>query len=830
MRRTLSHIKRIRPKHAFSAVLAIVIIAGVGSIIFVWSALSELPSLDLIQNREVSQSTKIYDRTGEKVLYEIYGEEKRTVLAFDQIPDTVKQATIAIEDKGFYDHSAIDLNGIMRAVFVNLRSGEIVEGGSTITQQLAKKAFLSDEQTPTRKLKELIIAYKLEQAFTKDQILNLYLNQIPYGNNAYGIESAALTYFQKSAKDLTLAEAAVLAAVPNAPSYYSPFGNHVKELLERKDEVLQRMHDQGYITEEQMTQAQQVTLQFSQLKNLGSAAHFILMVKDELEARYGEDFVRRAGLKVVTTLDADLQAAAEKAVIAGAARNTELYKGTNAAMVVQDPKTGQILAMVGSRNYFDKEIDGQFNVASQGARQPGSALKPFVYLAALGMGYPESTVLFDVPTEFNTTNDPTKSYKPGDYEGNGVGPVNFRNSLAQSINISAVKTLYLVGLPNFLDQLQSYGITTLTDRSRFGLSLVLGGGEVHLDELVGAYSILAQEGVKHAQQTILSVTDQKGRVLESYKDQAEPVVEPEPARIINDMLSDKNARAPLFHASLDLTVFPGYDVALKTGTTNDYRDAWAMGYTPNMVAGVWAGNNNNVPMERKGGSILAAVPILSAFMRDALPLRPSETFTPPAPAEAVNKPMLSGNHIGYFQSGAQLLPQVHDILYYVDKRNPLGPIPAHPENDPQFSNWESGVLAWAQANIPGFTQGLTYNQQVPPGSSVVDTNPAPVNNGDQNNGGGAGGVLIITSPKAGDFIRGSQIPVSATLTSEHGIAKIEVFFNGTLADTRSGAVGNSLQYQNTINITGDTLPQNTVKIVGTDSTGGTITREVVIYR
>ncbi len=819
---TLAHKHPLsRRKARFKAILWLfLILLGAGLLtggLTLIAVISNLPSIDLLQNRQVSESTKIYDRTGTKLLYEVYGEERRTIIPFEKIPAHLKQATIAIEDGSFYDHSALDIKGILRALIANLKSGKVSQGGSTITQQLAKKAFLSDERTYTRKIKEVFISYKLERAFTKDQILELYLNQIPYGNNAYGIESAAQTYFQKAAFDLTLGETALLASLPQAPSYYDPFGSHVKDLLARKSLVLQRMTDLKFITEAQRAAADKQELVFSRIQNLSNGAHFVLAVKQYLNDQYGEEYVSRAGLKVITTLDTELQEIAEKAVAAGVVRNTELYKGTNAALVAQDPKTGQILAMVGSRNFFDKEIDGQFNVATQGLRQPGSALKPFVYLAALRAGYPEKTIIFDTKTEFNTTSDITKSYSPENYDGTFRGPTNFRSALAQSINVPAVKTLYLVGVDNFLKLLQSFGINTLTDRSRFGLSLVLGGGEVLLQELVGAYSVLAQEGVHHEQHIILSVTDQNGKVLEEYRDSAEPVIEPQFTRIVNDILADKNARAPLFSGSLGLTVYPGYDVALKTGTTNDYRDAWSVGYTPTIVAGVWAGNNDNTPMERRGGSILAAVPILNAFMRDALPHFPAEPFVS-ADALTSSKPMLNGEYLTTYQSAGGLYRHIHDILYYVDKRNPLGPQPTRPESDPQFTLWEQGVLGWATSTIPGAQIGLNLNQPLPPDAVLIETA-----------GEATAGSIIIISPSVGSFIKDNQIFISAEAQSQKQIVGIQVFFNNQLIDMRSGEFGTSLNYQNILS-TGVANPQNILKIVTTDITGQMVSKEVVVYR
>lgn len=801
------------------------LVVGALGVFFIASTLAELPALTMLENREVSESTKIFDRTGTKLLYEIYGEEKRTVVPLDAIPEVIKQATIAIEDAEFYSHSALDFTSLLRALLVNLRSGEVVQGGSTITQQLAKKAFLSDDRTITRKLKELVIAYKLERTFTKDQILELYLNQIPYGSNAYGVEAASQTYFQKSIREVSLAEAALLAAVPQAPSFYSPFGSHLKELHARKDLVLERMAGLGFITPLEKEEAQKKQLTFSKLKNLSLAPHFAIEVKEYLEQQYGEDFVRRAGLKVITTIDADLQAIAEKAVKAGAERNTELYKGTNAAMVVQDPKTGQILALVGSRDYFDGEIDGQFNVATQGKRQPGSALKPFVYLAGVQRGYPVETVLFDTETEFNPTDDPTKSYKPHNYDGYFRGPVNLRNSLAQSINVPAVKMLYLVGVDAFIDLLKSFGITSLEDRSRFGLSLVLGGGEVHLDELVGAYSVLSQEGVLHERHMTLSVTDQRGRVLESYTDTATPVAEPEAARAINDVLSDKNARAPLFGNSLHLTVFDGYDVALKTGTTNDYRDAWAIGYTPNLVAGVWAGNNDNTPMERRGGSILAAVPILNAFLQEALPRTQPEAFNPPTP-QIVTKPMLNGSHVAYYQLGAQLYPHIHNILYYVDKKDPLGPAPSNPGRDPQFQKWEEGVLAWATSTNPGIQIGISHNQQLPFGAVLVEQSSA---GGSSSSSSTDAAVFAVSYPENGSYLRGTQIPIAITVSSQREIIRVELFFNGALVDTRSGSFGRSYEYRADLSIGGMAQPQNTLLLKVTDIAGLATEKTLVLY-
>ena len=684
--------------------------------------LKNLPSLDLLENHQIPESTKIYDRTGETLIFELYGEQKRTIIPLDEIPDLIEQATVAIEDSEFYNHSGLNFKALLRAVIENARSGWGSQGGSTITQQLAKNVFLSPEKTASRKFKEVLLTYQLEKKFSKDKILELYLNEIPYGGTTYGIQAASETFFSKSVEDLSLAEIALLVSLPQAPSYYSPWGSHVDALLARKNQVLSRMFTLGYIDEETMNSAKKETLKFNRLANLEIAPHFVLETKEYLDKKYGEEFVRRSGLKVVTTLDVELQQIAEEVVSAGAERNERLYNGSNAALVAQDPRTGQILAIVGSRNYFDEEIDGQFNVATQWLRKPGSALKTFAYLTALKTGYPEQTLLFDVETEFSTNLQ--QSYKPQNFDDYFRGPVNFRTALSQSINIPAVKTLYLVGIDNLLSTLKDFGINTLNDPRRYGLSLVLGGGEVHLTDLVGAYSTLAQEGNRHAQQTILRIEDRDGNILESYTDQIARVIDPEYPRIINDILSDVKARSGLFQSSLGMTIFPGHDVALKTGTTNDYRDAWSVGYTPNLVVGIWAGNNDNTPMQAQGGSILAAIPMLSAFLSKALPSQTPASF--PAPTGSiVNKPMLNGEYIANFVSNRRIYPQVHNILYYVNRDNPTGPMPSNPAQNSQFKSWEEGVLSWASRNIAGFISGLNYNLPLPANATLKRIIPEP---------------------------------------------------------------------------------------------------------
>ncbi|HBI25838.1 MAG: Penicillin-binding protein, 1A family [Candidatus Wolfebacteria bacterium GW2011_GWC2_39_22] len=668
--------------------IVLIVALGIAGVIHVARIAKNLPDPQKSGSWQMQESTKLYDRTGEILLYEVNAQGKRTVIPFDQIPTNAKNATVSIEDAGFYSHSAIDLIGIFRAVFINLMSGEITQGASTITQQLAKNAFLTPERTYARKINEIILAFWIERYYSKDEILNLYLNQIAYGAGANGIEAGSQTYFGKSAKDLTLLEATTLAAIIQRPSYYSPWGSHKADLIKRKDRVLEEMYAAGHISQKQRDDNLKISPRFLE-QSIGSikAPHFSMAVRDYLLNKYGEDVINKGGLKVITTLDYNLQQVAERVVKEGAANNAELYKGHNASLVAQDTKTGQILSLVGSADYFDETIDGNFNVAIQGLRQPGSSIKPFAYMTAFQKGYTPETILFDVSTEFDTSG--TVSYRPENYDHTYRGPINLRDSLAQSINVTAVKALYLAGLDDTIKNAFDFGLSTLTDPKRYGLSFVLGGGEIRLFDMVGAYSVLAQDGIKHQQSLILSVEDARGNLLEKYLDRSTQVIEAQYPRMINDVLSDPEARRPLFQNSFDLTVFPDRDIALKTGTTNDYRDAWVFGYTPSLVVGVWAGNNDNTPMQRSGGSILAAVPIWNGFMAEALLTQPTETFTRPEPV-SVAKPMFDGN---YLSNG-----EIHSILHYVDRADPTGSIPGNPSQDPQYPLWEAPVRTWAINN------------------------------------------------------------------------------------------------------------------------------------
>jgi len=655
-----------------------------------------LPDPQAIATRRVGESTKIYDRTGEILLYDIHGQEKRTVISWDKIPESVKEAALAAEDDNFYNHKGLDIKGIARAFLTNLRDLKISQGGSTITQQLVKKALLGDERTITRKIKEIIYSIEIERRFTKDQILWMYLNQIPYGSNIYGVEEASKDYFGKSALDLSYAEAATLAALIRAPSYYSPYGNHVPELLARKDFILDRMKELGFLNDDELIKAKAQQLTFKKSLEDIAAPHFVIMVKEFLSQEYGEDAIEKGGFKVITTLDANLQSLAEETVTKYAKINKENYKASNAALVSIDPKTGDLLALVGSADYFDIENEGNFNVATA-LRQPGSAFKPFAYATAFQKGYTDFTILFDLKTEFNPNCSPdavqTKDqfgldcYHPQNYDGLHRGPVTLRQALSQSLNVPSAKTLYLAGVDDTIDLAEKMGITTLGDRSRFGLSLVLGGAEVKLVDITSAYGVFAADGMRSPWSFIQRIESSNGVILEEKRNEPERVIDSQTVRMINNILSDNNTRAPVFGYSSPLYI-AGRDVAAKTGTTQENRDAWVIGYSPSLSTGVWTGNNKNESMTKQGAGISAAGPMWHEFMTRALASYPDDRFISPSPL-STSKIMLDGNYV-YIKDGSSI-PEYHSILYYVDRRNPAGPFPSNPSQDSQFQNWEWSV-------------------------------------------------------------------------------------------------------------------------------------------
>lgn len=750
------------------------------AIAFLWFSRG-LPDPNKLIDREVAQSTKILDRTGETVLYEISGEQKRTLISLNDIPQYARNATIAIEDKNFYNHKGFSIWAIFRTVVTNVLTGRKA-GGSTLTQQFVKNAMLTNEKTYTRKIKELVMSYRLERTFEKDEILQMYLNEIPYGSNAYGIESASQKYFAKSAKDLTLAEAAILAALPQAPSFYSPYGTHKDRLIARQHYVLDVMVEQGYIAEEEAAEAKKQELVFKKSGEQITAPHFVMYIKEYLSEKYGEKTIEQGGLKIYTTLDLFKQKIAEEVIAAKTEDNEKRYNATNAALISIDPKTGQILAMVGSRDYFNDEIDGQVNITTS-LRQPGSSIKPLVYTAAFIKGYTPDTLLYDVVTNFST--DPSKPYEPHNYDNGERGPITMKKALGGSLNIPAVKTIYLTGIDNVLKLANDLGYTSLKDRDRFGLSLVLGGGEVKLIEHANAFSAFAREGVLHQVTGILKVEDKNGQILEEFKEEdGQKVLDPKIARLTNDVLSDNNNRSWVFGEKNWLTL-GNRPVAAKTGTTNDFRDAWAIGYTPSIVTGVWVGNNDNTAMKRGADGSQVAAPIWNAYMKQVLGDTPIEYFTKPEPI-VTGKPVLDG------QGGNETMVKIdkasgllatdltppemiiekpfavhHSILYYVKRDDPRGDPPADPNTDPQFRIWEDAVLKWAEKNGQATNTPPTGTDNIHTSSSTPE--------------------IIIRTPGENQEVSTSYLQTDIAINSQFPISFVEYYLDNLLAEKNQSA-------------------------------------------
>jgi len=666
----------------------------IGGVLLLIVALTPVPDLDSLSYRKVTQSTKIYDRTGETVLYDLNTDVRRNIVPLDSMSINIRNAAIAIEDDTFYQHGGVRPLSFLRAVLVNLSTGSFSQGGSTITQQVVKMTLLTGEKSIPRKIHEWALALKLEQKFTKDEILELYLNNTPYGGTLYGVEAATRAFFGKSAREVSVAEAAYLAALPQSPTYYSPYGNHREDLDTRQKLVLERMKKVGYLNDEEYEAAKAEVVTFSPQPNSSIIApHFVFYVREYLEQKYGPAVIDE-GLAVVTSLDAELQHEAEVIVSEYGAANVEKFSATNAALVALDPKTGEILSMVGSRDYFNDEIDGSYNIAIAN-RQPGSSFKPFVYAAALLKGFTPQTIIFDLPTQFSTACSPADNfnaaypcYSPGNFDNNFRGPMTFTTALAQSINIPAVKTLYLAGIDETIALASRMGISTLGNAKEYGLSLALGAGEVKLLELTSAFGVFANDGVRVAPVAVIKVTDTKGVVLEEYEPHPEMVLDSGVARDISSMLSNNQARIPSYRPDNPFNI-PGFDVAAKTGTTNEYRDTWTVGYTPSIAVGVWAGNNDNTPMVHETAGYVVA-PMWRAFMDKALAVRPKEFFSEPRGIPENAPPALRGVYAD--EDG------VHDILYWVDKNNPLGG--GTSKRDAQFDAWEYPLRV---LNETGFT-------------------------------------------------------------------------------------------------------------------------------
>ena len=677
--------------------------------LFAWYS-KDLPEEGKLLDRSVAMSTKIYDRTGEVLLYEVHGDENRTMVHIEDIPDHVKYATIAIEDKDFYSHKGVSLWGILRGQIVPRLQGKRAQGGSTLTQQFVKNAILTNERKLSRKIKEWILSYRIEQKYSKDQVLEFYFNEIPYGGAVYGTEAAARYYFDKSIQDVTLAEAAILAALPQAPTLYSPYGNNKDLLIARQQTILGLMVDQGYITEEEAESAEAQELTFKKRAEQIKAPHFVMYVRELLEQKYGASLVEQSGWEIRTSLDWEIQQKAEEIITEKAKGNAENHQASNPSLVSLDVETGQIIAMVGSKDYFDDEIDGQVNVSISN-RQPGSSMKPFVYLKAFEKGFRPDTILFDVVTNFASAGD---DYIPHNYDLEERGPVSMKQALAGSLNIPAVKAIYLAGVRNVTELAGKFGYTTLGDPDRYGLSLVLGGAEVKLLEHVNGYATLAREGVYQDTVAIVEIKDHEGKVIEENdKNKGRRAIDKEYVRLINDILSDNSARAYVFGENNYLTL-GDRPVVAKTGTTNNYRDAWLMGFTPQIATGVWVGNSDNTEMKEGSSGSVVAAPIWNAFMREVTKDMPIEDFKEHN-LDGCDKPMVCGELSGaepvridkmsgklateytpYTQIQEKKFLEAHNILHYVNINDPLGDPLSDPNHEPQYSLWEEPIMVWAK--------------------------------------------------------------------------------------------------------------------------------------
>lgn len=809
---------------AAGAMTCFVVISGI------WFA-KDIPGPKGIKKTFSSANTVLYDRNGKEIT-ELHGDQNRTIISFDQMPENIKHATIAVEDKNFYKHGGFDVTGMIRAAYYDARYGSLAQGGSTITQQFIKKAVLSDNKSFWRKYKELVMSVEMEFLYSKNQILQMYLNEIPYGSQAYGIEAASETFFNKPAKELDngivgLSESALLAGLPRAPSHYSPYYGEAGVAIERRNIILDLMATQHYITKDQAAQAKQVDvialLNQHPLASGNPAPHFTQYVRQQLVNQFGEKRVDQGGLKVTTTLDLNTQRQAQASIDAGM-KKVNSYGGDNAAMVAEDPKTGEILAMIGSADYGNVKIGGNVNVATA-ERQPGSSFKPFVYATAFKKNYFPGSTIFDLKTDFGG------GYMPQNYNLSQYGPVSMRQALDNSLNISAVKTLYLAGVGDSIQTAHDLGITTLNaGASNYGLSLVLGGGEVKLTDMVASYGTFATQGVKHPQIAIKKVTDGSGHTVWDNKPHSSNALDQQIAYMIQNVLSDNQSRAMVFGTNnyLNLGSRP---VAAKTGTTENFRDAWTMGFTPSLVAGVWVGNTDGTYMNRSADGSIVAAPIWNDFMKKTLGNSPVEQFVKPAGIKSVTVDTLTGKKpgAGTKQTRTDIAASWTQIgttgdtngkSYQIDKvskklATDLTPAAAietvtstsvHcelPVSDPAYARWEAPVDAWAAAHGYGSGSVPTEYDDV----HVEANRPS----------------IQIASPIDGAKVA-SPISVQLQVAAPLGVDHVEVYLDGTTYPAT--AVGSTYTAQ----INADTgTHQISAKVFDSgfwDATSATITIQV----
>lgn len=850
--------------------LGMMLVGLIIALLLLFISVAQLPSADeLVAKTVAQQSTKILDRNG-TLLYEIHGDERRTVVTLDQISPYMAKATLAAEDDEFYSHPGYDWKGVLRSVYLNTAGrlfggNNFLVGGSTITQQFVKNAYLSNDKNLVRKIKELILSLKLESNLkskeeellkstelqphwvdlgvcdeeqlglatcrAKNKILELYLNRIPFGGTAYGAETASNNFFGKSVKDLDLAQSATLAAIPQRPSYFSPYGSHLDELFARKDWVLGRMLELGYITKTEYEQAKAEPITFVQSKEEIKAPHFVFYIKELLEQKYDKNLLEAGGLVVTTTLNYELQKIAEQKVADGAKRNETTMGAKNAALVSLDPQTGQILAMVGSKDFFDQAIDGQVNVTTS-YRQPGSSFKPLVYASAFLKGFYPGNVLFDVVTNFG------QGYEPKDYDLKERGPVSMRTALANSLNIPAIKALHLAGLESTLDLAQRMGIKNLgrEQADEYGLSLALGTAGVRLLDLVTAYGVFANGGYYHEPVAILEVKDSRGKVLEKYGETdilatatPEPVLNPEVAYLVTDVLSDAGARP----ANWGYLNVPGYKVAVKTGTSTKPKpgtdklypnDILTVGYTPQLVTGVWAGNTDGEVLFMNADGITGAAPIWNGFMAEALKKFPDKPFVRPEGIQEIavttttgflpskntppdkiktevftsfSKPerVDNGSRSAVVDSvtgklATEYTPPALRVTYVCDDYHSI--LYYYNQNDPQFERWESRVRAWAKKQREGQVpdpfaqvQYLTDCSQLP---TEYDTLHDAHSIEDMPQ------ITLLYPVPGGRMQRGSNT-IRLQLSSVDNLSRIEYYWDGELKGTVSQAPWNQFNFE-----------------------------------
>lgn len=807
-------------KFALIGVIAFFIISFVIFPLFAFN----LPSPDQIVRRE-GFSTKILDRNGE-VLYDIFAEQKRTPVNLEEVPEHLKQATIAIEDKNFYKHRGFDPTGIFRAMFNIVFRGRL-QGGSTLTQQLVKNVLLTPERTIFRKIKEFILAIQIERKYSKDEILQLYLNEAPYGGTAWGVEAAAETYFGKKVGELNLVESAILAGLPQRPSSYSPYSANPKAYIGRTQQVLRRMREDGYITREQekATGEEIESVEFVGRGASFKAPHFVQYVQKILEDRYGQRVVEQGGLRVTTTLDLELQETAQE-IVAEEIAKVENLQITNGAAVILDPETGEILAMVGSKNFNDPDYDGQVNVTLS-LRQPGSAIKPITYVTAFKKGYTASTLLVDVPTEF-PGGEGQPAYKPVNYDGKFRGPKQVRFTLGNSINLAAVKMLALVGIRDTLATAFDLGISSLEPTqatlSRVGLSLTLGGGEVRLLELTSAYSAFLNDGFRVEPISILKVEDQKGKVLEETEPKkGRRVLTPEQAFLVADILSDNNARTEIFGPNSLLNI-PGRTIAVKTGTTNDKRDNWTIGGNTLGLAGVWVGNNDNSPMLEVASGVTGASPIWRKIILEFLSDKPNIGFEVPGGIVTAAVDSVSGYaaHDGFpsriekFIVGTEpgedpvhvklkvcktdgKLATPSDIAsgnyeekeYFVVKEEDPTAAPGEP------NKWQEGINSWLETQ--------TDSRYHPPEDFCGTANPVNVE---------------FVSPRDKDSNLPNQFTIKVSADSTSDITEIQLDIDGERERTFTGP-----PYEHTVNLSDGV---HELRAVARDAKGNESDRKITI--